>query len=370
MSKENNNEKAVTVGIPAFKAQDHIKDCLSSVRCQTFVDKISVVIANDNPGDSYEEVVKLFPDLDITVVDCEQNGGPGVARQRALDACKTPWITFIDADDVFYTPFAIEQLCSQIENNVIEVYGTFLQEVRDNPQVRMAPRSDVGHPWVFGRLYNVKFLKDMKIEFSELRAMEDGEFNWKIRMSIEGTPLQIKFVQDPVYFWRTGSEHSITRLGIDENGIPQYNFDLCQIGATQAAIRAVKFCREKNPFNGGITRFSTEIMVGQYFTYVECKERKPIFAEQNLFNAKRFYHECFKEIEHLVNDKTIKDMYTMQYAGHAQSLIGIIPDISFADFMKKVKEDPYNGEVELKDIRSKFPQEIIDNDIKTGVATW
>ena len=111
-------------------------------------------------------------------------------------------------------------------------------------------------------------------------------------------------------------------------------------------------------------------MVGQYFTYVECLERKPIFAEQNFFNAKRFYHECFKEIENLVNEKTIKDMFTMQYAGHAQSLIGIIPEISWNEFFDKVKNSEYNGEEELKEIRSKFPQEIIDNDIKTGVATW
>jgi hypothetical protein len=200
--------------------------------------------------------------------------------------------------------------------------------------------------------------------------MEDGEFNWKIRMSIEGTPLKINIINDPIYLWRIGSEHSITRIGADDKGIPQYNFDLCQIGATQASIRAIKFCREKNPFNGGITRFATEMMVGHYFTYVECLEKKPEFAEQNLFNAKRFYHEAYKEIEHLISDKTLKDMYTMQYAGHAQSLIGIIPQVSFNDFFDKVKNTEYKGEEELKEIRSKFSQEILDNDKKCGVALW
>lgn len=371
MSKKK-EKPLISVGIPAFKAHEHIMDCLSSIRCQTFKDKITVIIANDNPGDNYDEIIKKFDDLDIEFVDCETNGGPGLARQRTLDACESDWITFIDADDVFYTPFSIEQLfiITTQQPNVIESYGTFLQEIRDNPQIRVAPRNDVGHPWVFGRLYNVKFLKDMKIGFSELRAMEDGELNWKIRMSIEGTPLQIVHVQDPVYLWRTGSEHSITRIGVDENNIPQYNFDLCQIGATQAAINAIKFCREKNPFNGGILRFATEIMVGTYFTYIECLERKPVFAEQNLFNAKRFYHEIFKEIESQISEKILKDMYTMQYAGHAQNLIGIIPQISFNEFFNKVKNDPYDGEEELKKIRSGYSKEILDNDKKCGVAIW
>ena len=63
-------------------------------------------------------------------------------------------------------------------------------------------------------------------------------------------------------------------------------------------------------------------------------------------------------------------MYTMQYAGHSQQLIGIIPQISFNEFFDKVKNDKYDGENELKEIRSKFSKEILDNDKKCGVAIW
>jgi len=189
-------------------------------------------------------------------------------------------------------------------------------------------------------------------------------------MTIEGTPLKISFIENPVYVWKIGSEHSITRTGKDDKGIPQYNFDLCQVGATIASIRAAKFCKQKNPFNGGIDRFITEMMVDKYFTYVECVDKKPIFAEQNLFNAKRFYHECYKEIEPKISDKILKDMYTMQRGLHANELLGIIPDISFFEFMDKVRNDEYGGEEELKAIRAKLPQDIIDNDIKTGVAIF
>lgn len=365
--------KKLMVGIPAFKAQGHICDCLSSIQIQSIKKEISVIIASDYPGDDYSYLKKKFPDLDIETLECKENTGPGLARQRCLDACKTEWITFIDADDVFFTPFALEQLFKGIQQNVIEVQAPFLQEIEDknNPQIpRFMPRNDVGHPWVFGRMYNVAFLKQNEIALSELRAMEDGEFNWKIRMTIEGSPFLINVINDPVYLWRIGSEHSITRTGVDDKGIPQYNFDLCQLGATIASIRAAKFCRKKNPFNGGIDRFITEMMIGHYFTYVECLDKKPIFAEQNLFNAKRFYHECFKDIENRIDDKIIKDIYTVQRAQHGQDLLGIIPEISFYEFMDKIKSEEYGGEDELKEIRSKYPKEVIDNDIKTGVAIF
>ena len=361
--------KFITVGIPAFKAEGHICDCLASIQIQSIKNEIAIIIAKDNPSDNYEFVKKRFPDLDITILDCKENTGPGLARQRCLDAATTEWITWIDADDVFIHPMSIEFLKMGIQPNVIEVQGTFFQEVdANNPMgMRFVPRNDISHPWVFGRLYNVKFLKDSGIGFTSLRAMEDGELNWKIRMTIEGSPLKINVIDAPVYLWRTGSEHSITRIGVDENNIPQYNYDLCQWGATVASINAIKFCRKKNPFNGSIARFTTEMMVGQYFTYIECLGRKPIFAKQNFYNAKKFYHECYKEIESQIDDKILKDMYTMQLAGKAQDLIGIIPEITFFDFMERVKTEEYGGDAEFEALRSELPQEIIDNDIKSGV---
>ena len=365
-------EKIVTVGIPAFKAQDHICDLLSSIQIQTMRKNISVVIANDNPGDreDYVKLAKRFPDLDITVLpDVEKNGGPGVARQRILEACETSWITFCDADDLLISPFSIESLVKAIESGVIEVQGVFYQEVTDHPQgVRMLPRNDVGHPWVFGRLYFVDFLRMNDIKFSKLRAMEDGQFNWEIRMSIEGTPLKINIVDAPIYLWRVGSEHSITRIGVKENGgIPLYNYDLCQVGATAAAINAIHHCKKRNPFNGGITRFTVEIMIGHYFTYIECLDRKPLFAKQNLFNAKRFYNLVYKQIENQIDDKILKDMYTMQLASKSPDLIGIIPEITFFDFMKLIKEQEYNGKDEFLEIRKELPQWVVDLDLKSGV---
>ena len=362
-------KKLITVGIPAFKAQAHICDCLSSIQIQSIRDDVAVIVANDNPGDSYDFIKTRFPDLDITILDCEKNTGPGLARQRCADAAKSDWITWIDADDVFYDPMALENLRDGITPDCIEVQGIFCQEVDPNPmKVRMMPRTDEGHPWVFGRLYNLQFLKSNDIKFSKLRAMEDGELNWKVRLSIEGFPVKINKVDKIVYLWRKGSDHSITRIGIEENdGTPLYNWDLCQVGATAASINAIKFCKKKNPFNGSITRFTVEMMIGQYFTYVQCLEKKPMFAEENLFNAKRFYHSCYKQIEDQIDENVLKSMYTMQYAGHSQDMIGIIPQITFFQFLDKVKTEEYKGKEEFDEIRSKLPNWVKELDEKSGV---
>ena len=358
--------KDITVVIPAYKADKTIKKTLDSIDIQTISDKVEVIIACDNPGDDYTTIINHFPNLEIKQIKCEKNVGPGLARQHGLDKASTHWVTFIDADDMFASPFALESLVRGIEQNTIEVQGVFAQACPlPNQPTRFVLHNEPSHPWVFGRLYNVDFLKQNNISFSELRAMEDGEFNWKIRLITEGTPLKIKLIQDVVYYWMPGSEHSITRTG-EKNGIPQYNFDLCQIGATIAAKQATDFAKKVNPFNGSITRFITEQMIGHYFTYIECIGRRAEFSEQNLWLGKYFYNECYKNIEANISEDIIKTMYTQMNAAKAGSLVGIIPQISFFDWFKKIREEAYSIE-DIKTIRGKLSKEIIDNDIHTGV---
>lgn len=378
--------KKITIGVPVYKAAETLDKLLASIMTQSISDDVAIILANDNPKDNntYSFVKTHYPKLDITILECDKNTGPGLARQRALDACKTEWITFMDADDVLMSPFALEELYNNITPNCIEVQGPFFQEIPEGNlnsaqkmqliqsgqqfPPRITPRNDIGHPWVFGRLYRVSFLRQQSIGFSKLRAMEDGEFNWKIRMSIEGTNLQINLIDSPIYLWKTGSDHSITRIGIEENdGEPLYNWDLCQVGATAAAINAIKFCQKKNPFNGGVIRFAVEQMIGQYFTYVQCLAKKPMFAKQNFFNAKRFYHSCYKDMEKNIDDEILKLLYTSQNAAHSQEMIGIIPEITFFEFMEKIRTEEYGGKEEFETIREELPSWVKELDFKSGV---
>ena len=192
-------------------------------------------------------------------------------------------------------------------------------------------------------------------------------------MSIEGTQFQWVITENPIYMWRTGSEHSITRIGIKEcseekgEDCPLYNWDLCQVGATAAEISAIKFCKKKNPFNGSILKFTIQMMIEHYFTYIKCLERKPMFAEQNFFNAKRFYHAVYKQAEKDVTEDIIKDLYTVSRAQNSQDMLGIIPKITFFDFMKRIASEVYGGVDEFNDIRAELPEWVIELDKKSGV---
>ena len=361
----------VTIGIPAYKATEHICDALASIQIQTMRSEIQVIVATDLPGEDYSFVKDRFPELDIMILPCEKNTGVGLARQRALDACQTDWVTFMDADDVLISPLAIEDLyrgCVAADN-IIECQGAFYEELMEPQEgVRIMLRNEISQPWVFAKMYSVKFLRQHNIRFSDLRAMEDGEFNWKITLTLGNCDNQfINRIDKPIYFWRTGSEHSITRIKMKGSDIPQYNFDLGAWGTIEAAIRAVRFAREQNPDNPMINDFILDVMLSCYFTWVECLEKAPVFTAQNAWNAQRFYHEVYKDIERDIPEQKIKDAFSAKSISRGQSLMGTIPTITWYDFMDPIRNENYHGIEDLKRIRADLPQEVIDNDKKTGV---
>ena len=114
-------------------------------------------------------------------------------------------------------------------------------------------------------------------------------------------------------------------------------------------------------------RFAVEQMIGQYFTYIQCLERKPMFAKQNFFNAKRFYHSCYKDFEKNIDNDILKMMYTSQNAARGQEMIGIIPEMTFFEFMEKVKTEEYGGKSEFDSIREELPAWVHELDMKSGV---
>lgn len=58
-----------------------------------------------------------LPGLDLAVVRGERNGGPGAARNRALATATTPWVAFVDADEL-PGPGYVERLAAAAQDPV------------------------------------------------------------------------------------------------------------------------------------------------------------------------------------------------------------------------------------------------------------
>lgn len=364
----------IAIGIPAYKAHKTLPKLLSSVRIQSMKNDIKIYIANDDPtGEDYSNIIKEFYDLEIVELKTEQNGGPGIARNLALKAATEDYITFIDADDCLYSPYSIEVLYYGIINSEpntrnIMCQGVFVQENSvhqiDGLHKMLVPQQNPNHPWVFGRLYNTKFLQQNNVDFTDLRAMEDGALNYQVRLLTEGTQFKLKQIPDIVYVWSEGSEHSITRAGRElNNDIPLYNFGNCQLGAILAVKKAIQRTFEKNPFNTNIAKFAAETFVGLYFTYFESLDKSPMYSEQLKWLSIWSYHNLLQKYAASIPFTALEQVY-MQMFGIKSRELKHFPHQTFAQWYEEIS----NAELgDIDEIHNKLPQEVRDIEAQTGV---
>lgn len=121
----------VTIGIPLYRAEKYIKDCLISVLSQSYTN-IDVLVIDDASDDGSVEIVAQMQAEhsrggDIRIIRHAKNMGIGETRNHLIAEAKTKYLFFLDADDTI-TENAIELLHDAAEEYRADlVYGSHEQ---------------------------------------------------------------------------------------------------------------------------------------------------------------------------------------------------------------------------------------------------
>jgi glycosyltransferase involved in cell wall biosynthesis len=119
----------VTIGIPVYNAEKHIRLTMDSVLAQTF-QSIEFLVLDDCGTDSSMDIVREYQQThprgkDIHIVRQLENGGIGCARNRIVDEAQGVYLYFIDADDTI-APNTIELLYANAQKYDADiVYGSY-----------------------------------------------------------------------------------------------------------------------------------------------------------------------------------------------------------------------------------------------------
>lgn len=107
-------EPYVSVVIPVYNAEQHLRECLTCVMLQT-LEQIEIICVDDGSTDGSPEILQEFASKDarLTVVH-QQNEYAGVARNKGIDLARGKYLVFWDADDYFELD-ALEKLYAQCE---------------------------------------------------------------------------------------------------------------------------------------------------------------------------------------------------------------------------------------------------------------
>lgn len=126
-------EGKISIIIPCYNVERYIDRCLASVMGQTIdLERLEVICVNDASTDGtwvkLREWERRYPD-NILLVDCEENGKLGRARNIGLGYVSGNYIAFLDSDD-WMEPDAYERLYELICKYQCEVVQ--FQFVRDD----------------------------------------------------------------------------------------------------------------------------------------------------------------------------------------------------------------------------------------------
>ena len=121
--------KMISIIVPVYNVESYLKECLESIRQQTFTD-IEVILVNDGSTDGSREICERYCELDsrFRLIN-QENQGQSVARNRGVKESVGQFIMFVDSDDV-------------INTNVLEVLLPYMKTDVDIVECRMTRKKE------------------------------------------------------------------------------------------------------------------------------------------------------------------------------------------------------------------------------------
>ncbi len=189
-------EYKISVVIPCYNQEKYVDACLDSLSKQGF-DGLEIIMVDDGSTDLTRKKIEDYkakrPDLDVFYY-YQENAGPGVARNTALDNAHGKYIAFLDSDDklptgaynaLYYTAekyssdIVIGEYFRRVDNQPWYVFDYIAQYCKDNEGKNCAGDYIVAikNPSLWNRLFRREFLNENNIRFLPEMHGEDVVFN-------------------------------------------------------------------------------------------------------------------------------------------------------------------------------------------------
>lgn len=104
-------KKTVAVIIPCYNYAQYLKECVESVKAQTY--PVEIIVVNDGSTDNTDEVARSLGGLRLVT---KKNGGLSSARNAGIRHTKADYIMCLDADDKL-VPGAVEEHVRLMEDD-------------------------------------------------------------------------------------------------------------------------------------------------------------------------------------------------------------------------------------------------------------
>lgn len=120
-----------SVIVPVYNASPYIGKCIESVQKQRISDW-ELILVDDGSVDDSLKICSQYAEKDRRIIVLHQeNQGPGIARNSAIDICKGKYVIFLDADD-YLSPLYFDEM--KYHNEDVVFFNLQNVDTKGNPK--------------------------------------------------------------------------------------------------------------------------------------------------------------------------------------------------------------------------------------------
>ncbi len=195
---ENKEKVKVSVIVPVYNAEKHLRQCLDSI-CNQTLREIEIICVDDGSTDTSRSILLDYQSSDNRIQIYQQaNMYAGVARNSGMDHATGEYLAFWDSDD-FFELDALEKLYNKAEEqnaDVVVCGGNRYMEADQQiypwtPYLNMSrvPKQDTFNKYTnpehyldftdaiaWNKLFRSEYIKRYEFRFLDMRTHEDAGF--------------------------------------------------------------------------------------------------------------------------------------------------------------------------------------------------
>lgn len=206
--------RKISIIVPVYNAEQYLKQCLDSVKEQSFKNFECICIDNKSTDKSRELIQRYVKNDQRFIYLQEECSGPSYARNTGLNNVTGDYITFIDADDYIADDYLEKYLHVAIENNADLVFGSYTSNehqienysITDGTKYNLINNlADKTGGVVWAKLYKRAVIHNIRFD-EAFKMREDLEFNLRVLNNIE----KVCYINNYGYYYRV-NDNSLSR---------------------------------------------------------------------------------------------------------------------------------------------------------------
>ena len=244
------NEDYIDIILPNYNSSKFLKQTLKSILAQTYKNWRLIIIDDCSDYKTIDILKKYIKDQRIKIFWLKKNKGAGFCRNYAIKKTKSPYIAFIDSDDIWEKTKLEKQINFMTQNNYLftyTYYETFGEKKKIiSPPLKFNFSEFIHNTSIATSTMMVKRSEIKNIKFTNTKICEDYFFKCKLlkkvnyafclnkfltKYRIRKNSLQSNIFRNFFWIWKINKDYNklnllenfFSLLHISINSVKKYN---------------------------------------------------------------------------------------------------------------------------------------------------